>query len=119
MNDRSMGGDCIHFARWYASFRRERCASLMNVWPPFVGAGIRVRHIAPDFRSVTVDMRLRWSNRNYVGTHFGGSLYAMADPFLMVMLLHNSGRGVSRVGQVGIDRIPRARAWPRLGALRS
>ena len=49
----------------------------MNVWPPYVGAGIRVRHIAPDFRSVTVDMRLRWSNRNYIGSHFGGSLYSM------------------------------------------
>ena len=64
---------------------------LMNIWPPYIGAGIRVRHIAPDFRSVTVDIRLRWSNRNYVGTHFGASLYAMADPFLMLMLLHNLG----------------------------
>jgi hypothetical protein len=30
-------------------------------------------------------------NRNYVGTHFGGSLYAMTDPFFMIMLLHNLG----------------------------
>ncbi len=91
----------------------------MNLWPPFVGAGIRVRHIAPDFRSVTVDMRLRWTNRNYVGTHFGGSLYAMVDPFLMVMLLHNLGGAVPRVGQVGLDRVPGAGPWPRLGALGS
>jgi hypothetical protein len=36
-------------------------------------------------------MPLRWYNRNYVGTHFGGSLYSMADPFYMVMLIHVLG----------------------------
>jgi Domain of unknown function (DUF4442) len=38
-------------------------------------------------------MKLRWWNRNYVGTHYGGSLYAMTDSFYMVMLLENLGRG--------------------------
>lgn len=66
---------------------------LMNIWPPFLGAGIRVRHIAADYRQVMVDMNLSWRNRNYVGTHFGGSLYAMTDPFLMLMLLHTLGSG--------------------------
>jgi acyl-coenzyme A thioesterase PaaI-like protein len=65
----------------------------MNLWPPFIGAGIHVLHIAEDFREVKVRMRLRWYNRNYVGTHFGGSLYAMTDPFFMLMLMHNLGRG--------------------------
>ena len=65
---------------------------LMNLWSPFRGAGIRVREIAPDFRTVTVELRSRMFNRNYVGTHFGGSLYAMADPFFMVMLLNILGR---------------------------
>ena len=64
----------------------------MNCWPPFVGAGIRVKRIAPDFSEVDVEMRLGWTNRNYVGTHFGGSLYAMTDPFHMVMTLHRLGR---------------------------
>ena len=58
---------------------------LFNWWPPFRGAGIRVRDIAPDFRSATVELRMRLLNRNYVGTHFGGSLFAMTDPFFMVM----------------------------------
>jgi acyl-coenzyme A thioesterase PaaI-like protein len=31
-------------------------------------------------------------NRNYVGTHFGGSLFAMTDPFWMLMVLHHLGR---------------------------
>jgi acyl-coenzyme A thioesterase PaaI-like protein len=63
----------------------------MSLWPPFLGAGIRVKHIAPDFREVVVSMKLRWYNRNYVGTHFGGSLAAMTDPFYMLMLIHILG----------------------------
>jgi hypothetical protein len=63
----------------------------MGWWPPFLGAGIRVRSLADDFREATVELRLGLLNRNYVGTHFGGSLYAMTDPFFMIMLLHNLG----------------------------
>lgn len=63
----------------------------MGWWPPFLGAGIRVRSFADDFREVRVELRLGLLNRNYVGTHFGGSLYAMTDPFFMIMLLHNLG----------------------------
>jgi hypothetical protein len=65
----------------------------MNCWPPFLGAGVRVKRIAPDFSEVDVEMRLTWYNRNYVRTHFGGSLYAMTDPFHMVMTLHRLGPG--------------------------
>jgi hypothetical protein len=46
----------------------------INLWPPFLGAGIRVRYLATDFREVLVEMPLRFYNRNYVGSHFGGSL---------------------------------------------
>ena len=31
-------------------------------------------------------------NRNYVGTHFGGSLFAMTDPFWMLLLMHRLGK---------------------------
>jgi acyl-coenzyme A thioesterase PaaI-like protein len=34
-------------------------------------------------------MPLRLRNRGYFGTHFGGSLYAMTDPFFALMVLHN------------------------------
>jgi acyl-coenzyme A thioesterase PaaI-like protein len=64
----------------------------LNLWPPFLGAGIRVRNIAPDFREVRVEMNLGLGNRNYFGTHFGGSLYAMADPFFVMMVHHNLPR---------------------------
>src|SRR2546423_150376 len=64
---------------------------LLNLWPPFRAAGIRVREIAPDFRSATVELRMRLLNRNYVGTHFGGSLFAMADPWFMILMMHRLG----------------------------
>jgi Domain of unknown function (DUF4442) len=62
---------------------------LINLWPPLLGAGIRIRRISPDMRAVDVEMKLRWWNANYVGTHFGGSLYTMTDPFYMLMLMAN------------------------------
>jgi acyl-coenzyme A thioesterase PaaI-like protein len=73
------------------SFGPRGMRALFNFWPPFRGAGIRVREIAPDFRSVTVELRMRVLNRNYVGTHFGGSLFAMTDPFFMIMMMKNLG----------------------------
>jgi len=64
----------------------------MNIWPPFLGAGIRVRRLGSDWTEIDVEMKLHWWNRNYVGTHYGGSLYSMADPFFMVMLIQNLGK---------------------------
>ncbi|MDY0249796.1 MAG: DUF4442 domain-containing protein [Pseudomonas sp.] len=64
----------------------------MNIYPPYLGAGVKVRHISPDFREVQVSMGLTWYNRNYVGTQFGGSLYSLTDPFYMLMLMENLGR---------------------------
>ena len=64
---------------------------LMNLWPPFLFSGIHVDAIAPDFRSVRVSLRQRIFNRNYVGSHFGGSLFAMVDPFFMLMVMRNLG----------------------------
>jgi acyl-coenzyme A thioesterase PaaI-like protein len=65
----------------------------MNLWPPFVGAGIHVLSIAPDYRRVSVRLRLGLLNRNYFGTQYGGSLFSMTDPFYALMLLHNLPRG--------------------------
>ena len=64
----------------------------INFWPPFLGAGIRVKHIAPDMKAIDVEMKLRWWNANYVGTDFGGSLFAMTDAFYMLMVMANLGR---------------------------
>nr|WP_245586161.1 DUF4442 domain-containing protein [Solimonas soli] len=64
---------------------------LMNVYPPYLFTGIRVDRVSADFAEVDVSMPLRWYNKNAVGTQFGGSLYAMADPFLMLMTLRLMG----------------------------
>lgn len=63
----------------------------INIWPPFLAAGIHVRWGA-DMRSAEVEMRMHFWNRNYVGTHYGGSLYSMTDPFYMLMLMEDLGR---------------------------
>lgn len=64
----------------------------MNLWSPFRSPGIRVRDIRDDWHYVRVELKLGLTNRNFVGTQFGGSLYAMADPFYMLMLMHVLGR---------------------------
>jgi acyl-coenzyme A thioesterase PaaI-like protein len=64
---------------------------LINWWPPLLGAGIVIKDMSPDYRSVDVVMKQHWFNKNYVGTHFGGSIFAMTDPFYMLMLFKNLG----------------------------
>ena len=63
----------------------------IGMYPPYLGAGVRVTELADDFKTVRVEMPLRFYNRNYVGTHFGGSLYSMCDPFYMLMLINILG----------------------------
>lgn len=64
---------------------------VMNFYPPLVGAGIRATTLSKDFRYAKIVMPLKWYNRNYVGSHFGGSLYSMTDPWYMLMLLNILG----------------------------
>lgn len=64
----------------------------MSLYPPYLGAGVRIKSIKEDFSEISVEMKLRFWNKNYVGTHFGGSLYSMVDPFFMLMLIETLGR---------------------------
>ena len=66
---------------------------IVNVYPPYLGAGIRVRHRQGDERTIRVEMSLRPWNRNLFGTHFGGSLYSMCDPWFVVLLVRLLGEG--------------------------
>ena len=65
---------------------RER---LINFYPPLLGAGIRSRTI--DELTIHVEMKLTALNRNIVGVHFGGSLYAMCDPWFMLIMMRALG----------------------------
>jgi acyl-coenzyme A thioesterase PaaI-like protein len=62
---------------------------LINIYPPLLGAGICARQI--DERTTSVEMKLTALNRNLVGVHFGGSLYAMCDPWYMLILIRLLG----------------------------
>lgn len=71
-----------------AFFTRPAVFRLAMSWyPPYWGSGIRVAEVSPDFRRVVVQMRQHRLNRNAFGTHFGGSLYAMCDPFYVLQLV--------------------------------
>jgi acyl-coenzyme A thioesterase PaaI-like protein len=65
----------------------------INLYPPMLGAGIRVDYLASDLSTIRVQMKLTRLNVNLVGTHFGGSLYTMCDPWFMLMLIHHLGKG--------------------------
>ena len=63
----------------------------MNLWPPFLFSGIHITEMSQDWRHVRVELRHRPWNRNFVGTHFGGSLFAMTDPFRMLPVMRSLG----------------------------
>lgn len=60
-----------------------------SLFGPYVGAAVKI-HIL-DKNTVESVMELIPTNTNYVGTHFGGSLYSMCDPFFMFILIENLG----------------------------
>ena len=72
-------------------FSKRTQIKLLSFFPPFLGAGIRVTGVSNDLLTIDVRMKLHWWNRNIVKTHFGGSLYAMCDPFYMLILMEQMG----------------------------
>lgn len=65
---------------------------LLRFYPPYLGAGISVKEFKKDCTFILVQMKMHFWNKNYVGTHFGGSMYSMVDPFYMLMLIIILGR---------------------------
>lgn len=65
---------------------------IINYYGPFLGAGVKLEKMTKDYRHARVSMNLTFYNKNYMGTQFGGSLYAMTDPWYMLMLIKNLGR---------------------------
>jgi len=59
----------------------------LNWYPPYLFTRTRVKSISKDWRSCVVELKKSFLTRNYVGTTFGGSLFAATDPFLMLMLI--------------------------------
>ena len=71
--------------KWRRKFK------FINWYFPFLAAGIRIKEVNPEITRIFVQMKMRWYNRNMVGTHFGGSLYAMCDPHYMFIIMMNLG----------------------------
>ena len=64
-----------------------------NLFPAYRGSGAWVTYIASDWREVRIKLPRNIQTYNYVGTIFGGSMYAAVDPFYMIMLIRNLGKG--------------------------
>ena len=75
------------------SFRTKLLRWKFNLFPAYRGTGARVTYIAADLREIHVRLPLNWRTRNYVGTIFGGSIYAAVDPIYMLMLIWSLGPG--------------------------
>ncbi|MEO6655946.1 MAG: DUF4442 domain-containing protein [Pyrinomonadaceae bacterium] len=73
------------------SFKSRRFRWFWNFFPAYRGTGGRVTYIADDFYEIRVKLPLSWRTRNYVGTIYGGSIYASIDPIYMLMLMHILG----------------------------
>ena len=64
-----------------------------NLFPALVASGGRLTYIADDFSVVGLKLKKCLRTRNYVGTMYGGSMYAAVDGIYMVMLIRLLGRG--------------------------
>ena len=69
------------------SFKTRLARWGFNLFPAFRGTGARITYIAGDWRELHVKLPFSWRTRNYVGTIFGGSMYASVDPMYMLMLI--------------------------------
>ncbi|MCK6680960.1 MAG: DUF4442 domain-containing protein [Thermoanaerobaculia bacterium] len=72
--------------------REDFLFRIINLYPPYLGAGIRVLHKECDPHTFKVRLGLSFTNRNLFGTQFGGSLYSMCDPFYCFILVKNLGK---------------------------
>lgn len=79
------------FQRVQARIGMPRLLRAMTWYPPFLGAGIKVVSVRDDLSSLTIELKHSMATQNVVGTQFGGSIYSMCDPWLMVMLWSRLG----------------------------
>lgn len=74
---------------WTPDLLRQR----LNAYPVYSTAGVETTYVAEDWSEIQVRMPLLKATENFVGTHFGGMLYAMVDPQLMLLLMMRLGPG--------------------------
>ena len=69
------------------SFRTRLMRWGFNFFPAYRRTGARIIYIAGDLLEAQIKLPLNWKTRNYVGTMFGGSMYAAVDPIYMIMFI--------------------------------
>lgn len=74
-------------------FTPETFQAMINAWPPFVAQHVEVTEIGEDWSHVVVRMALEADNANFFGTAFGGTMFAMVDPFLAILTDRQLGDG--------------------------
>ena len=85
MNDNS---ERLPAESWRTRLMRYR----FNVFPAFRRTGARVTHLSADERHIRIRLPLNLNTKNYVGTLYGGCMYAAVDPFYMVMFIRLLGK---------------------------
>ncbi|MEM7406864.1 MAG: DUF4442 domain-containing protein [Pseudomonadota bacterium] len=63
-----------------------------NLSPMYRRTTARIIDISSDLRFVRIKIPLSYRNKNYVGSIFGGSMFAAVDPIPMVQLIQILGR---------------------------
>ena len=74
-------------------FSLKKDIKKINWYPPYLGAGISVTAVNDNFTRIEVQLKSTWYNKNLFGTHFGGSLYSMCDPFFVFIITQYLGKG--------------------------
>ena len=74
------------------SFSKKIERIKFNLFPAYRGSGGRIAYISEDYHEIHVKLPLNWRTKNYVGTIFGGSMFAATDPIFMVMLIKILGK---------------------------
>lgn len=88
--------------KYISLFTPVTTLKIIWLWPPFLSSGISVKSINEDVTEVVVQKKTNFWNQNYFGTHFGGSLFAMSDPFIVFILMQHMGKE-HRVWDIGAE----------------
>jgi acyl-CoA hydrolase len=65
---------------------------LFNWSPMYKRSCGKIIHVSKDLHTVKIKIPLTYKNKNYVGSLFGGSLFAATDPIYMIQLMQILGK---------------------------
>ncbi len=62
-----------------------------NLSPMYRRSTGKLTYVSDNLHKIDVKIPISYKNKNYVGSIFGGSLYAATDPIFMIQLIHILG----------------------------